>query len=321
VSVILKPHAVGFSTSEYSAARRLRCRAALRGHESDPTSASEEILLGNIHVAVAGGMENMDLAPYLVARGRWGYRMGDGQLYDSVLRDGLNDAFSDAASGWHTEDSGEDIPKKPRRSPAVTMSLKGAAPAPKRSWRSSDAATAVGDQALASNWGKQHATLEPLKARTMNLIARPNFAPSRRSLLTAGMTIGTTLALHNAAFAEVTIRRGPMLPIKETDIATNGIHLHVTELGEGPAILFVHGFPDTAYTWRKQMQALAAAGFRAIAPDLRGYGGSSAPADLQRCIHRFRRSAILSVCLMPSRYRRPSSWVMTGGRTWLGTPQ
>jgi acetyl-CoA C-acetyltransferase len=67
-------------------------------------SASQEILLGNIHAAVAGGMENMDLAPYLLARGRWGYRMGDGQLYDSVLRDGLNDAFSDAASGWHTED-------------------------------------------------------------------------------------------------------------------------------------------------------------------------------------------------------------------------
>jgi acetyl-CoA C-acetyltransferase len=67
-------------------------------------SAAQEILLGNINVAVAGGMENMDQAPYLVARGRWGYRLGDGQLYDSVLRDGLNDAFSDAASGWHTED-------------------------------------------------------------------------------------------------------------------------------------------------------------------------------------------------------------------------
>jgi acetyl-CoA C-acetyltransferase len=67
-------------------------------------SAAQEILLGSVDVAVAGGMENMDLAPYLVARGRWGYRIGDGQLYDSVLRDGLNDAFSDAASGWHTED-------------------------------------------------------------------------------------------------------------------------------------------------------------------------------------------------------------------------
>jgi acetyl-CoA C-acetyltransferase len=49
-------------------------------------------------------MENMDLAPYLIGRGRWGYRMGDGQLYDSMLRDGLNDAFSDEHSGWHTED-------------------------------------------------------------------------------------------------------------------------------------------------------------------------------------------------------------------------
>jgi acetyl-CoA C-acetyltransferase len=67
-------------------------------------SAAQEILLGNVDVAVAGGMENMDLAPYLVARGRWGYRMGDAQLHDSVLRDGLNDAFSDAPSGWHTED-------------------------------------------------------------------------------------------------------------------------------------------------------------------------------------------------------------------------
>ena len=67
-------------------------------------SAAQEIALGNINAAVAGGMENMDLAPYLVSRARWGYRMGDGQLYDSLLRDGLNDAFSDAHSGWHTED-------------------------------------------------------------------------------------------------------------------------------------------------------------------------------------------------------------------------
>ncbi len=70
-------------------------------------SAAQEISLGNINVAVAGGMENMDQAPYLMSRARWGYRMGDGQLYDSVLRDGLNDAFSDAHSGWHTEDLAE----------------------------------------------------------------------------------------------------------------------------------------------------------------------------------------------------------------------
>jgi acetyl-CoA C-acetyltransferase len=67
-------------------------------------SAAQEIALGNINVAVAGGMENMDEAPYLIGRARWGFRMGDGALHDSVLRDGLNDAFSDEHSGWHTED-------------------------------------------------------------------------------------------------------------------------------------------------------------------------------------------------------------------------
>ncbi len=67
-------------------------------------SAAHEIMAGAVDVAVAGGMENMDLAPYLIAQGRWGYRMGDAQIYDSMLRDGLNDAFSDQPSGWHTED-------------------------------------------------------------------------------------------------------------------------------------------------------------------------------------------------------------------------
>lgn len=67
-------------------------------------SAAQEIMLGHIDCAVAGGMENMDQAPYIVQQGRWGYRMGDGQMFDSMLRDGLNDAFSGEHSGWHTED-------------------------------------------------------------------------------------------------------------------------------------------------------------------------------------------------------------------------
>ena len=67
-------------------------------------SAAQEIRLGDIHAAIAGGMENMDQAPYLMAGGRWGYRMGDAEIYDSMLRDGLNDAFSGEHSGWHTED-------------------------------------------------------------------------------------------------------------------------------------------------------------------------------------------------------------------------
>lgn len=67
-------------------------------------SAAQEIWLGFAKAMIAGGMENMDMAPYLLAAGRWGYRMGDGQIHDSMLRDGLNDAFSDQHSGWHTED-------------------------------------------------------------------------------------------------------------------------------------------------------------------------------------------------------------------------
>jgi len=66
-------------------------------------SAAQEIWLGYGDVAIAGGMENMDQAPYLLGGGRWGYRMGDAQIYDSMLRDGLHDAFSGEHSGWHTE--------------------------------------------------------------------------------------------------------------------------------------------------------------------------------------------------------------------------
>ncbi|CAG4894364.1 thiolase family protein [Paraburkholderia gardini] len=67
-------------------------------------SAAQEIALGLGNVAVAGGMENMDRAPYLMDGARHGYRMGSAQIHDSMLRDGLVDAFSGEHSGWHTED-------------------------------------------------------------------------------------------------------------------------------------------------------------------------------------------------------------------------
>ena len=67
-------------------------------------TAAAEIELGLMDTAVAGGMENMDAAPYLMYGGRWGYRMGNAQIYDAMLQDGLNDAFSGEHSGWHTED-------------------------------------------------------------------------------------------------------------------------------------------------------------------------------------------------------------------------
>ena len=67
-------------------------------------SAALEIWSGMIDCAIAGGMENMDRAPYLMPQGRWGARMGDVTMLDSMLCDGLNDAFSGQHSGWHTED-------------------------------------------------------------------------------------------------------------------------------------------------------------------------------------------------------------------------
>jgi pimeloyl-ACP methyl ester carboxylesterase len=62
-------------------------------------------------------------------------------------------------------------------------------------------------------------------------------------------------------------------------VATNGIQLAVHELGEGPAVLLLHGFPELAYSWRHQIGPIADAGFRVIAPNQRGFGDSDAPAD------------------------------------------
>ncbi|MDQ0390310.1 thiolase family protein [Labrys monachus] len=67
-------------------------------------TAAQQIIAGEMEAAVAGGMENMDRAPYLMEGGRWGYRMGPAEILDSMLTDGLVDAFSGEHSGWHTED-------------------------------------------------------------------------------------------------------------------------------------------------------------------------------------------------------------------------
>lgn len=67
-------------------------------------SAALEVATGTISCGVAGGMENMDRAPYLLPQGRWGARMGDVTCFDSMLLDGLHDAVSGQHAGWHTED-------------------------------------------------------------------------------------------------------------------------------------------------------------------------------------------------------------------------
>ena len=67
---------------------------------------------------------------------------------------------------------------------------------------------------------------------------------------------------------------------ESTMIETNGIRMAVYEQGDGPAVVMLHGFPELAFSWRHQLPALAVAGFRAIAPDQRGYGQSYVPADV-----------------------------------------
>jgi pimeloyl-ACP methyl ester carboxylesterase len=64
-------------------------------------------------------------------------------------------------------------------------------------------------------------------------------------------------------------------------IEANGIKLHIAEQGSGPLVLLCHGFPESWYSWRHQLHALAAAGFHAVAPDMRGYGDSDRPAAIE----------------------------------------
>ncbi|WP_033292953.1 alpha/beta fold hydrolase [Amycolatopsis jejuensis] len=66
-------------------------------------------------------------------------------------------------------------------------------------------------------------------------------------------------------------------PWTHRDVSANGIRLHVAECGEGPLVLFLHGFAEFWWTWHHQLPALADAGFRAVAVDLRGYGDSDKP--------------------------------------------
>jgi pimeloyl-ACP methyl ester carboxylesterase len=65
-------------------------------------------------------------------------------------------------------------------------------------------------------------------------------------------------------------------------VETNGIRMHVAEAGRGPLVVLCHGFPESWYSWRHQLVALARAGFHAVAPDQRGYGQTSAPDPIEQ---------------------------------------
>ena len=74
------------------------------------------------------------------------------------------------------------------------------------------------------------------------------------------------------------------VPMSEATLQTldvNGIRMRVATQGTGPLVILCHGFPESWHSWRHQLKALAGAGWRAVAPDMRGYGGTDAPADPQ----------------------------------------
>ena len=72
-----------------------------------------------------------------------------------------------------------------------------------------------------------------------------------------------------------------MSEITHRTVKTNSINMHIAEAGRGPLVLLVHGFPESWYSWRHQLPALAAAGYHAVAPDVRGYGRTDAPEPIE----------------------------------------
>ena len=116
---------------------------------------------------------------------------------------------------------------------------------------------------------------------------------SRRDMLWAmgALTVGAAFAESPKAAAAEPSGAGPeptswvdaaMPEVTHRMIATNGIRLHVAEQGQGPLVILCHGFPECWYSWRHQLRALAQAGFRAVAPDLRGYGRSDRPEEVEK---------------------------------------
>jgi pimeloyl-ACP methyl ester carboxylesterase len=76
--------------------------------------------------------------------------------------------------------------------------------------------------------------------------------------------------------------RGKMNEITHRFIETNGIRMHIAEAGQGPLVLLLHGFPESWYSWRHQLTNLAQAGYHVIAPDLRGFGQTKGPREIDQ---------------------------------------
>jgi len=84
--------------------------------------------------------------------------------------------------------------------------------------------------------------------------------------------------------------------IRHTFLDSNGIRMHVTDAGHGYPVLLLHGFPELWYSWRRQISALADAGFRVLVPDLRGYGGTDAPEEVESYVMRELVEDLIGIC-------------------------
>jgi len=108
----------------------------------------------------------------------------------------------------------------------------------------------------------------------------------RRQLLAAAVLPLAMRTVVNAltpnALAETPKGARNMIQPTQRVIETNGIRLNIAEMASGPVVLLAHGFPESWYSWRHQIDALAAAGFHVVAPDMRGYGKSEAPEPIDQ---------------------------------------
>src|SRR5216117_3293080 len=97
--------------------------------------------------------------------------------------------------------------------------------------------------------------------------------------MASGLPLAQPLA---GAFGNTSTAKANMSDIAQRIIETNGIRLNIAERGQGPLVLLCHGFPESWYSWRHQLDALADAGFRVVAPDMRGYGKSDRPETIDQ---------------------------------------
>jgi len=107
----------------------------------------------------------------------------------------------------------------------------------------------------------------------------PIFASLFITVFCAGLSL--CAYADSAAANNTTAQQAPVVGVSFQTIQSNGINMRIAQIGNsGPLLLMAHGWPESWYSWRHQMTALAAAGYRVVVPEMRGYGKTDAPADV-----------------------------------------